>query len=449
MSQEKKNNLFNDDTTNIYSLDEQEISIDDNDQNSENPSKEKRFGTGNLVMLFVILLLAATTIYFMVFANQTDSTGETSKDSHTNSNSINTDSDSPQDIESSSSSAEENIEISEPNEESGTDTSVPDQEQPDPPKEPTFHGMIQNNMGYTYLYYGIAVEQFNGSDKTLNRYTEALAAIQDKLPETASIYHLPIPTHIGFLNEKIDISIKREDDFYNSSQKDFIEKLATTQKDKINVIDVYQTLYEHYQAGDKLYFNTDANWTSSAAYLAYRAFCEARTITPVELEQYTQYTIDNFLGSYYRATEHEELAANADTFVYYSNDYIDACTLTVYNNGSTYKKYKLCNNATSTETAYLTYLGTNAGHYKLETPLEEKRTLLVIGDGSTAAMMPYLVNHYSEIHYIDVANYNGTIETFLSEHSTDDVLFACYLTNAVKGDYPNDFKNFSGVNNDE
>ena len=96
--------------------------------------------------------------------------------------------------------------------------------------------MIQNNMGYTYLYYGIAVEQFNGSDKTLNRYTEALAAIQDKLPETASIYHLPIPTHIGFLNEKIDISIKREDDFYNSSQKDFIEKLATTQKDKINVI---------------------------------------------------------------------------------------------------------------------------------------------------------------------------------------------------------------------
>ena len=441
MSEERKRNLFKEDEENAYSLDDQDISLDEED--IKKPQKrEKRFGVGNLIMLVIILVLASTTVYLMLCMQNKNEPSDALSQPQAN-ESLSLESNEPTN-NSTSSNKDSNEDISLPSEESSNETSSPEASPEDHPPAPTFHGMIQNNMGYTYLYYGIGIEQFNGSDKTLKRYTDAIDAIRLKLPENTNVYHLPIPTHIGYLYEKIDINVIREDDFYNASQKDFIAKLAATQNENITVIDVYQTLYDRYQAGDKLYFNTDANWTSDAAYFAYRSFCEAIGVNPAQLELYAQHSIENFLGSFYRATEHEELKNNADTFLYYTNEFVDACTLTVYNNGTASKKYTLCNNAVSSTAAYLTYLGTNAGHFKIDTPCSENRKLLVIGDGSIAAMIPYLVNHYSEIHYIDVANYNGTIDTFLAEYSVDDVLFASYLTNAVKGDYPSDYKTFSG-----
>ena len=141
---------------------------------------------------------------------------------------------------------------------------------------------------------------------------------------------------------------------------------------------------------------------------------------------------------------------NADTFAYYQNADTDACKLTVYRNGSVSTKYTLLNNDLyTTSAAYSLYLGTTAPLFKLESPCSSGKKLLIIGDGSVAAMLPYHIANYSEIQYIDVALYNEQIDTLLAENQFNDVLFMSYVTNAVKGDYPAHLETMAGVQIDE
>ncbi len=437
MEENKENDIFADDAEEIIPLDDDEEAIAG--------APEKRFGWKNVLFLLLVFLLAAVTILFLFWnlyhrshpSEALSSTSATSQDASETmmQNGENNDSVLISEIDSSISNHSSSGESSE------EEPSVPDEQ---------YHGWIINNLGYTYLYYGIGVEQFNYSDATMNKYLTSIQELTKIVPSGTSVYCMPVPTRIGFLYSEISSDIKREDNFFNSSEQTFLDTVEETIGSGISVINLYHSFADAYQKGDELFFRTDSNWTADAAYLAYKEFCTSSGNAPITLAAYEENSIETFLGSFYTATSADVLRKNADVLRYYRNADTDACKVTLYNGSSVYKNYCLAGNAVmGISSAYSVYLGTTGEYFKIESPCTSGKSLLIVGDGSVAAMLPYLIENYSEIHYINVAFYRGAFSSLFESTKFHDVLFMSYVTNAVKGDYPIQLATMAGVQQDE
>ena len=201
------NNLFSKDEEYV-SLNEEEIPLEQeaDDEAEEDEAAEGSLGGKNIFLLALLLILVVGVVVFMMLAMQKDDSGIILEDdsSAAVSDPVFSESSEPFVSEEVSEEVSENIEISIGD--VSEETSLPEvSEEPgeENPDEEPFHGWIINNMGYTYLYYGVGVEQFNYSNKTLGKYTSSLASIADKIPEGTTLYCMPLPTRIGFLYGQI------------------------------------------------------------------------------------------------------------------------------------------------------------------------------------------------------------------------------------------------------
>lgn len=412
------------------STDPQDERIPLEDDNDVRTPKRPKYGRGNLSFLIWLLLLATLLIVFLFLGMQKRDRSSVDASSAFTEGEESMAQSGPSvqmsdDASGGSSMPEESI------------SSVVSSSVSEPLEEDDFHGWIINSMGYTYLYHGIGVEQFNYSPATLERYLSGIRSLAGMVPEGTSVYCMPIPTRIGFLYGEISDEVKREDDFFNSWQQTFLDTVEDRLRPQISVVNLYEPFSEAYHAGEELFFRTDKNWTANAAYLAYQQFCTSSGSLPTSLSAYKEKRIEGFLGSFYQATGAVQLQSNADLFLYYQNEKTAACKVTLYSGGSAYQTYCLAGNAVANaSSAYSVYLGTTGPHFRIESPCTSGRKLLVVGDGSAAAMLPFLIENYSEIRYIDIASYRNDFSDLFASDTFHDVLFVSYVTNTVKGEYP-------------
>lgn len=398
------------------------------------PPKKRKRGRGNLTFLIWFLLLAVLLAVFLLLSAQKRDGGDMGLSSFP-AQSEETSGAMAQSDPASQVSGEASLDEGSASEES-VSSSVSSTVS-DPPAEENFHGWIINSMGYTYLYHGVGVEQFNYSPATMERYLSSIRSLAGMVPEGTSVYCMPVPTRIGFLYGEIDDTVKREDNFFNSWQQTFLDTIEDRLRPEVSVVNLYEAFSDAYQADEELFFRTDKNWTADAAYLAYRRFCSASGNAPAPLSAYEEKRIEGFLGSFYLATGAEELRSNADLFRYYQNEHTTACKVTLYGGGTVYKGYCLAGNAVAgASSAYSVYLGTDGQQFQIESPCTSGKKLLVVGDGSAAAMLPFLIENYSEIRYIDVVSYGDDFTELFASDTFHDVLFISYVTNTVKGEYP-------------
>ena len=102
-------------------------------------------------------------------------------------------------------------------------------------------GWVINSLGYSYLYYDRALQQFNGTVYTGQRYADVLNSFAEKT-DCTKIFSITVPTQAEYLD--IPIAVMAEDNFYCNSQKEavFASSLAM---DKVKNIDIYDVLYAH------------------------------------------------------------------------------------------------------------------------------------------------------------------------------------------------------------
>lgn len=426
---------------------EEFFSLEDDEELSPPEEQKHRKNRKRFPYLLLWMLLFAALLAFFLFLSlqrrgdaPTDLSTASSDVSHQGEDASQAMAQS--DMESEGSSSVSAGVISLPEESAQSD--VPSMGNKTPEEE--LHGWIINSMGYTYLYYGMGVEQFNYSDATLERYLNSIRSLAGMVPDGCSVYCMPVPTRIGFLYADISDDVKRQDNFFNSWQQTFLNTVEDRLRPAISVANLYESFAEAYFADDDLFFRTDKNWTSDAAYLAYQVFCSVSGNTPVSLSSYEQRRMEGFLGSFYAATGAEVLRENADMFRYYQNAHTDACRVMLYSGGSVYDHYTLAGNAVSNVSSlYSVYLGTEGQRFVIESPCTSGKKLLVVGDGSAAAMLPFLIENYSEIQYIDVASYPNAFSELFQTETFHDVLFMSYVTNAVKGEYPTRLATMAGI----
>lgn len=404
------------------------------------PPKKRKHGRGSFIFLIWLLLLTTLlAVFLFLSAQKRGNVGADASSASTQSE------ERSQAAEPSEPTAQVSDEASGAMAEESVSSHVSSTVS-EPQTENDSHGWIINSLGYTYLYHGVGVEQFNYSAATMDRYLSSIRSLAGMVPEGTSVYCMPVPTRIGFLYSEIDDAIKREDDFFNSWQQTFLDTVEDRLRPEISVINLYKPFSDAYQADEELFFRTDKNWTADAAYLAYQRFCSASGNAPVSLSAYEEKRIEGFLGSFYLATGAEELRSNADLFRYYQNEHTTACKVTLYNGGAVYKSYCLAGNAVAgASSAYSVYLGTEGQQFRIESPCTSGKKLLVVGDGSAAAMLPFLIENYSEIRYINIASYANAFPELFASDTFHDVLFISYVTNTVKGEYPLHLAAMAGI----
>ena len=303
------------------------------------------------------------------------------------------------------------------------------------------HGWIINKYGYTYLYDDCGYVQFNYSEKILNKYADSINYISSLVQDNATVYNITVPVSSTFVS--IPREIYKKDNFYNKSQTTFVSTFESKLDKTINIpiVSKLQTAYEN---GDYLFFRTDNNWTQLGAYYAYTAFCEASGINAYALSNFPKIEVGKYLGRFYLATQSEKMKNNPDYILGYAPLTSIKTDLTVYNNGLVYNDFELCNNTVDINSAYDIFMGMPAGRYEINTT-SDGGSLLIIGDSSAYAIIPFLTSHYSKIEMLDPQYYDLSLEEFLTNRTFDDVLIMCYSTNATSGDYIPCLNTIAGV----
>ena len=61
-------------------------------------------------------------------------------------------------------------------------------------------------------------------------------------------------------------------------------------------------------------------------------------------------------------------------------------------------------------------------------------SLLIVGDESVAAIVPFLLSHYNRIDIINPDRFKTSFDDYFDNRSYDDCLLMYYSTNSISGD---------------
>ena len=259
---------------------------------------------------------------------------------------------------------------------------------------------------------GRAIQSFSGSVFAAERMASLLKHYKTVFEGKVKIHCLAIPIGCDFylpaaINKKKEI--------------EFINALYANARDQINCVRAYEELSKH--SNEYIQFRTDHHWTGRGAYYAYKAFCSANGITPLNLNQLTRKTIPDFLGTLYLRTRSEELRKNIDTVEYFKVPY--QTTATIYSSG--FLKGRAgglyVENARGGN-SYGVFLGSDYPLMRVVSTVKTGRKILVFKDSYGNAFAPYLASHFDEVFIVDYRKFSGSVKQMVAHYGITDIIFA-------------------------
>ena len=275
----------------------------------------------------------------------------------------------------------------------------------------------QENNGIYNGKDGYLFEKFLEPDYTkVQQFTESVNQFASNHSEVTMTFMLA-PTSIGLYPERLPWFAP------SYPQRKVNQFIGETMQNDITFMNGFNFFAPH--ATESIYYRTDHHWTTNGAYLAYVAFAEQRGWQPLSKKDFVIETVSkSFLGSYHTRSQFTGLTPDTiQTYIprhpvkteMYITD-VDQTVTSMYDESFLAKKDQ-----------YSYFLGGVHAVMKLTTELETQLIaldkLLVIKDSYAHNVLPFLTNHVSEIHVIDLRYYNGSIAEYLSENGIKDVLF--------------------------
>ncbi|MDY5480682.1 MAG: DHHW family protein [Peptostreptococcus porci] len=207
----------------------------------------------------------------------------------------------------------------------------------------------------------------------------------------------------------------------NNSQKEYVNFVKKNLDSKIKVVELFD-VFEKNKNNIDLYFKTDHHWTTDGAYLAYVEYCKALNLEPINENMLERnLASDSFKGSLYYKNGAE--IGFPDELYLYLNKNEDKPVLVKYYDDlkkvpSLYDVSKL-----QGRDPYEVFTGGNHTQIKIRTNIDTKRKLLVVKDSYANAMLPFLVNNFSEITIVDLRYFTESLQDVIQNNELTDVLF--------------------------
>lgn len=199
------------------------------------------------------------------------------------------------------------------------------------------------------------------------------------------------------------------------------KKIRETAGEDDIVLDVGTALQK--AEDEPVYYRTDHHWTTLGAYYAYRLYGQAAGFKPWEPEDFVEMTV----SSDFQGTIQSKLgirlvpdditlflpAAPVKYKVYY--DGLPEAHDTLYNEKALEKKDQ-----------YSVFLDGNHGWTKIvneKAGVEAKgKKLLIIKDSYAHSFAPFVINHFEEVHMIDLRYFNMKPSDFVKSQEITDIL---------------------------
>lgn len=212
------------------------------------------------------------------------------------------------------------------------------------------------------------------------------------------------------------------------NQKVFIEDVYRRVSTNLATVDVYQALLQN--KNRYLYYRTASNLTSHGGFAVYQAIANKMHLDVKQLDQFNMQTIDNtYYGPLYQQLPFSDIQADVISIFNFSR-YARQYSVTHYNQKSMQTYYTLfptflkdINGIDKTDI----FLGgiSPATEIKILSPYQ--KSLLVFGDETAKAYLPFLSIHYSDILLIDLAQIDADYLSKIMFSDFDQILFAYSL----------------------
>lgn len=240
----------------------------------------------------------------------------------------------------------------------------------------------------------------------------------NKFSENNNVNVMLIPTSTEILKNylpKFSVTIN-QNLYLNYLKSKFSENINF-----INPIDFLSSKQNEY-----IYYRTDHHYTTLGAYYSYLAFCKNYNITPLSIEDFKITKVsDNFLGSLFSKVN---LINQKRDCVYIFSPINENKVEVKYGNKTTNSLYEF-SHLDNFRNHYNIFLDNNHPLIKITTSVKNNKKILIIKDSYANSFIPFLTNHFEEIHVIDLRFYNSNITNYLNENNLKDILFYYNIKN--------------------
>lgn len=268
---------------------------------------------------------------------------------------------------------------------------------------------ITNNTGY---------ELYTFLEDTNLEFVQTMNNIYSRFKDSVNFYVMLVPTSAGVMLDKAVLDDMQVSDQAEAIAFDFARMDPGIRK--VNVIDILRKHNAEY-----IYFHTDHHWTGRGAYYAYTAFCKEKGIEPHNIDDYETVEFPGFLGSLYTAGNRSpELAANPDTVIaYYPKG---TRKMTFYDDY--YNPYE-CDiimdaNEFDTGAKYSAFvMGDQPFSFAHNENIHDGSAVVVIKDSMGNAFVPWLVDHYEYIYWLDARYTKETLSKMILDYHVQDVIY--------------------------
>jgi hypothetical protein len=149
------------------------------------------------------------------------------------------------------------------------------------------------------------------------------------------------------------------------------------------------------------------------AYQAYLAYAETAGLKPVTIDNYIEYAVPNFIGSYTTGSPSKAVRDHPDTFYYYQLD-----------NGTSFSRRLFYLPEDLSKLSYRVFMGGDYPSLDYTSTNKNGNTLIVIKDSYANAFIPWVSANYEYIIVIDPRQYESSVRKFMDGATgAVDVLF--------------------------
>ncbi|MCF0123440.1 MAG: hypothetical protein HUJ67_04950 [Ruminiclostridium sp.] len=275
---------------------------------------------------------------------------------------------------------------------------------------------ITNNCGYGLYYF---------TQPAADKFAATMNRIYENVKDKVNLYVMICPISAGvMLDESLLTSMGC------SSEKAAIDYIYGQINEGVHTVSAFDNLRKH--NAEYIYFHTDHHWTALGAYYAYQAFCKEKGITPHKLEDYETMEFPGFMGTFCsKSNNSPALAANPDTVVAYVPKGTNAMTM-YYTTGEVVDWYIVNDVSTYNKTAlYATFVGGDRPFSYAHNPtVTDGSAVMVIKDSYGNAFIPWLVDHYEYIYWVDARYTSNTISQMVRDYNIQDVIYEVQIYNS-------------------
>ncbi|MBR2913608.1 MAG: hypothetical protein IKC40_06780 [Oscillospiraceae bacterium] len=229
------------------------------------------------------------------------------------------------------------------------------------------------------------------------------------IPQSAALlnrfyekYHIPtyfilVPSASEIYEDLLPLNAVKE------NQRQLISETYAAVSTGIRYVDacnILSSLKEEY-----IYYRNDTHWTSYGAYAVYQSAIHKMGFTAVPYNRYVvSHVRTDFRGDLYESTLYSEIKPDIlDRYTYENGAKIVSVTAH-YADGSTEDRGTALYDESALESGdmYRFYLGKPSPMLEIRTDLENDKRLLIYKDDFADCMIPFLIQHYSEICVVDL-----------------------------------------------